>query len=149
MILQDTIFDNKIFNAALTAWFFAQLIKFLIILISTKKVDLSRLYGAGGMPSSHTSSVVALLTCVIRLEGITSTYTAICTVFALIVMYDATGVRRAAGKQAEILNMIIENWNTNDEKFVGVKLKELIGHTPTQVFFGAALGILVGMLAPV
>lgn len=148
-ILQYTIFSNKIINAAFVSWLLAQLIKFVIIFISTRKIDISRLYGSGGMPSSHASTVMTLLTCVIRIEGFESVNTAISALFAFIVMYDATGVRRAAGKQAEILNIIIENWSINNNKLVGLKLKELIGHTPVQVFFGAALGILIGIVMPV
>lgn len=140
------ITSNPIINATFIAWFIAQFLKVIIVLITDKKIDFSRFVGAGGMPSSHSSTVCALSVCVARMHGVASTEFAICFVFSLVVMYDATGVRRAAGQQAAILNKMITNWHTEDDDFLEIKLKELLGHTPVQVIFGSVIGIIVGLL---
>lgn len=137
--------SNRILNIVFLAWFIAQAAKVIIVLLTTKKVDFRRFIEAGGMPSSHSSTVVALATCIGKLCGIQSVEFAIAFVFAIIVMYDAAGVRRAAGKQAQILNKLIEEWESLDNAYREVKLKELLGHTPVEVFFGAALGFALAM----
>lgn len=139
--------SNSIINVTLLAWFVAQSSKVIIILVTTKKVDVRRFIGSGGMPSSHAATVSALAACIARVEGIASPLFAACVIIALIVMYDASGVRRAAGNQAEIINRMLENWDTDDPYFMETKLKEFIGHTPVQVWVGAALGVWIGCVA--
>lgn len=132
----------QILTAALTGWFFAQLIKVILTLLKHKRFDLKRFIESGGMPSSHSAMVIALTTSLGRHEGINSSAFAVALVFSLIVMYDASGVRRAAGKQAEILNQIIQD--IYHHKYKGGMLKELIGHTPLEVLGGVVVGIIVG-----
>ena len=115
-------------------------------MIFEKKIDLRRFIGSGGMPSSHSAFVIALTTAVGYETGLRSAEFAICVVVAFVVMYDASGVRRAAGKQAKILNKIIENFGNENLEVTGERLKELIGHTPFEVFAGAILGILSAAL---
>lgn len=136
------LFSNKIFSVAIVSWFIAQLIKVVLTLLLTNKFDLNRFVGSGGMPSSHTSFVMALSTAIGLEYGWDSNIYAFALTFALVVMYDASGVRRSVGKQATILNTIIEDLYKH--KHVGEsKLKELVGHTPFEVIVGALLGILV------
>ncbi len=141
----DALLANRVLMATTFAWAIAQILKVLIELIWKHRLDLSLLTSAGGMPSSHSATVCALATAVALREGIASTLFAISVVLAVVVMYDAAGVRRAAGIQARILNQII------DELFQGhpiseTRLRELLGHTPIQVFVGAALGMLLAWL---
>lgn len=140
------LLENKILICAILGWFIAQALKVVFVLIQEKKFDMRRFVGSGGMPSSHSSFVLALTTAVAFEEGLNSALFAICVVFSFIVMYDAAGVRRAAGKQAEILNSIIENFWQDNPKVTGERLKELLGHTPKQVFVGAILGILISVI---
>ncbi|GHU87894.1 membrane protein [Clostridia bacterium] len=137
---------NHILNVAVLAFLAAQVIKVFIELWRCKKVDFRRLLGSGGMPSSHSSTVVALSVSVGKICGLNSPEFAISAVFAFIVMYDAANVRRAAGEQAKILNYMIRNWNEITPEIFGRELKELLGHTPLQVFSGAALGLAMGLL---
>lgn len=140
------LFDNKILLCATLGWFIAQFLKVIFVLVSEKKFDIRRFVGSGGMPSSHSSFVLALTTAVGYETGLDSALFAVCIVFSFIVMYDAAGVRRAAGKQAEILNNIIENHKQFNLATTGERLKELLGHTPKQVFVGAILGILISVI---
>jgi len=139
------IAKNKIIISCMLAWAIAQMLKILFELLFEKKFDLSRITGSGGMPSSHSSFVVALATAIGIIEGYTSSIFALSVGFAIIVMYDAAGVRRAAGKQASVLNVLINNINISDEIF-DEKLKELIGHTPVEVIAGALLGFLTAII---
>ncbi|MDY5212551.1 divergent PAP2 family protein [Intestinibacter sp.] len=137
------IFQNRILLISIFSCFLAQFIK--IFTGKEKRIDFKRIIISGGMPSSHSSFVTSLAVLVGFDRGFASTEFAITAVFAIIVMYDASGVRRAVGKQAEILNQIV------DDFFHGKfdqheKLKELVGHTPKEVLFGALLGILIGIL---
>lgn len=134
--------ENVIFWNALLAWGIAQILKVLFELRHHKKLNLRRLVGAGGMPSSHSAFVSALTTGIGMEEGWSSPITALAVVFALIVMYDAAGVRLAASKQAATLNKIIDELFAEGE-FHHERLKELLGHTPVEVIIGALLGILV------
>jgi len=134
--------ENKALLASFTAWFIAQILKILLTFYSSKKIDLTRLVGSGGMPSSHTAFVMAISTSVGRMYGWDSAIFAVSLCFAFVVMYDAAGVRRAAGNQAKILNIIIEDIAQN-KPITDERLKELIGHTPKEVVAGAVLGILV------
>lgn len=139
------IFSNKIIGCALMAWFVAQALKVVIDLLLKRKLNIGRMIGSGGMPSSHSAMVTALAVAVGRTEGAASVLFAICAVLAAIVMYDAAGVRREAGEQAKIINQMVENWIDDDTDF-GRELKELVGHTPLEVFAGAALGIAIGFI---
>lgn len=121
------------------------MLKVIFVLIREKRLDMRRMVGSGGMPSSHASFVMSLLTAVGFACGADSPEFAISAVIAFVVMYDATGVRRETGRQAEILNDIIENFGQDSPEMMGKRLKELIGHTPIQVFVGAILGVLIGL----
>lgn len=126
-------------------WFCVQTFKVLWELATTKKFNFKRIIGAGGMPSSHTAIVVSITTMVGRSQGINSVIFAVSLIFSLVVMYDACGVRRQAGKQARILNDIV---NTPGLTTVQVreKLVEALGHIPLQVIVGAIVGFTAGML---
>jgi acid phosphatase family membrane protein YuiD len=136
------VFKNRIFWISMLAWLIAQILKVTIDLLVKKKVDFRRLVSAGGMPSSHSAFVVALSTAVGLVHGFDSALFAVSAAFAGIIMYDAAGVRRAVGIQAGILNEMMDDLNKH--RPVGEqKLRELIGHTPIEVFAGAVLGFLV------
>lgn len=137
--------DNVVVTCIL-AWFIAQFIKVILTLIKDKKIDFRRFVGSGGFPSSHASFVTALATSVGIIDGFSSTEFAITVVLALVVMYDAAGVRRAAGQQARILNKIVEAWEHKDLAQTDKRLKELLGHTPKEVFAGAILGIVIALI---
>ena len=141
----NELMNNRILWVAVLAWFAAQLIKVLIELIRTKKINLSLFTGSGGMPSSHTSFVIAMTMGVGIQRGFDSALFAIAAVISMIVMYDAAGVRRAAGKQAEVINMLTESLE-NSGIHIDKKLKELLGHSPIEVFVGGILGIIVAYL---
>ena len=98
------------------------------------------------MPSSHTSFVTALTAAVALNEGLSSSLFAVCVVFSFVVMYDASGVRRAAGEQAALLNRLVENFGREKLEVTGERLKELVGHSPLEVIAGAALGIAVAIV---
>ena len=130
----------EVIFASLTAPLIAQTIKFFLHLVMDKKVDLRLFTTTGGMPSAHSASVVALSTMVGILRGFDSVEFAIALGYALVVMYDAAGLRRAAGRQAACLNRILDDFYKHEIQAIGGKLKELLGHTPIQVFWGAVLG---------
>ena len=136
---------NPVLVAATLAWAIAQTLKFLIYSVRDRRVSLHYLTTMGGMPSTHSATVAGLATAVGIREGLRSTSFAIAFLFAIVVMYDAAGVRRAAMAQAKILNQII------DELFQGhpiseTRLRELLGHTPFEVLMGALLGVVVSLL---
>ena len=126
-------------------WFGIQVFKVITDLVKTRKFDFKRIMGAGGMPSSHSAVVTSLATMIGKSEGLDSPIFGLAVIFSFIVMYDATGVRRAAGKQAKILNKLIETPGLTGIQ-VSEKLVEVLGHTPVQVIIGALVGILVGIL---
>lgn len=137
--------DNRPLWAAAMGWFIAQLIKTLVSLRKERRLNLGHLVASGGMPSSHSALVMGLATAVGRIDGLQSTAFALAAVFAGVVMYDAAGVRLAVSRQARILNLMLEDFF--HERGIGEqRLRELIGHTPTQVFVGALLGIVMGLL---
>lgn len=141
------LFDNFILFSALIAWLIAQVIKTVIYSIKFKTFNFERLVGSGGMPSSHTATVISLATSVAMVEGMDSIFFAISVILACIVMYDATGVRRAAGEQAKVLNkLVFEHHDKNNPIKAEKVLKEFLGHTPLEVFGGAIIGILVPIL---
>ena len=127
------------------SWLTAQLIKFFTTLLKHKRFDFRKLTSSGGMPSSHSSSVCSLATAIGLVHGFDSSLFAICFVFGIIVMYDAAGVRRETGKQARILNRMIADIMEKKPVYFQKDLKELIGHTPFEVFMGALLGIVMGV----
>ena len=137
---------NKYLYVPLLLWFCIQVFKVICDLVKTKKFNFKRIMGAGGMPSSHTEVVTSLAMLVGKSEGFDSAMFAVALVFAMVVMYDAAGVRRAAGKQAHLLNKIIETPGLTGVE-VQERLVEVLGHTPLQVIVGAIIGITVGLLA--
>ena len=141
----DFIVEYKYIVVPFCVWFFIQLFKLITEIIKTKKFNFKKIMQAGGMPSSHTAVVVSLTTMVGKSEGITSPIFGVALIFAFIVMYDAAGVRRAAGKQAELLNKIVNTPGLTGVE-VSEKLVEVLGHTPVQVFVGALIGIIVGLI---
>ncbi len=141
----NQIIHNKCLMVPIILWCIVQILKFFIELIRNKKVDLKRLVGAGGMPSSHSAIVCSLASCIGKEYGFDSGLFAIALIFAFVVMYDACGVRRAAGKQASILNKILDTPGMSTVE-VQEKLIEALGHTPVQVFVGAFIGFVVGVL---
>lgn len=126
-------------------WFFIQLFKVIWDLVTTKKFNFKRILGAGGMPSSHSAVVTSLATLIGKSEGITSPIFALAVIFSFVVMYDAAGIRRAAGKQAALLNKIINTPGLTNLQ-VQEKLVEVLGHTPKQVIVGALIGIIAGLI---
>ena len=137
---------NKYIYIPFLVWLCVQTFKVIYELITTKKFNFKRIMGAGGMPSSHSAVVTTLATLVGKYQGVDTPIFAMTLVFAMIVMYDAAGVRRAAGKQAHLLNKIIETPGLTNVQ-VQEKLVEVLGHTPLQVIIGAIIGIIVGILA--
>lgn len=142
----EQVLHNQILLISLLACFTAQGLKALIELIRDGKVSLRYLVSSGGMPSAHSALVGALATGVGLQVGWSSAEFAIAALFAVIVMYDAAGVRQAAGKQARILNQIIDEMFQEGKEFNEERLKELIGHTPFQVLVGLSLGIGIAMV---
>ena len=112
----DELFSNYVLNASLAAWFIAQLIKTIITLVFTKKLVLERMVGAGGMPSAHSATVCALTVSMSRATGISSPEFALAVLFATVVMYDAMGVRRAAGEHAKVINAMLDDWDDQIEE---------------------------------
>jgi len=139
------IFANKVLITAILGWLIAQILKVVFVCIREKRFDIRRMIGSGGMPSSHSAFVTATTTAVAFQSGLGSSLFAVCVVLSFVVMYDASGVRRETGRQAEILNDIIENFGASTPEQTGKQLKELIGHSPVEVFAGATLGILIGL----
>jgi len=141
------ILSNKILWAVLISLVGAQVLKVLIVLITERKFDRQRIRGTGGMPSSHSSSVTALAASVGFVEGFSSSEFTIALVLAFVVMYDAMGIRRAAGRHAEILNELMQDLaDSMKDGFKPETLRTLLGHTFPQVVGGAILGILVSMI---
>lgn len=138
----NALFSNGVFIASFWGWFVAQFLKVVLTLLVERRLNLYRMVGSGGMPSSHSSMVMALSTAVGLLEGFDSVMYAIAICFALIVMYDASGVRRAVGKQAIILNTMIDDMYQH-RPIPHDRLKELVGHTPFEVLAGAILGVVI------
>lgn len=137
--------QNKYIYIPFFLWFGIQLFKLIYDLVTTKKFNFKRIMGAGGMPSSHSAVVAGLATLVGKYEGVDSTIFAVSLIMAFVVMYDACGVRRAAGKQAALLNKLIETPGLTGVQ-VSERLVEVLGHTPVQVFVGALIGVGVGLV---
>lgn len=145
MGIWEALLANKLLCPALLAWFIAQFLKLLIEAWRNKKFELALMWSSGGMPSSHSATVVALATASAMLYNLSSFEFAISAIFAMVVMYDASHVRRETGKQSKLLNLILESdlseWPSLAD--FDESLKELVGHTPLQVLMGAILGFLV------
>lgn len=131
--------NNKILISSILAWALAQVLKTMINFLSTKEFNAERLFGSGGMPSSHSSTVCALVTAVAVNYGMDTYEFAMAAVFAIIVMYDAMNVRREAGEHAKWINLITTTLQPDIS--IERKFKEYLGHTPLQVLMGAFLGI--------
>ena len=143
----EQLLSNYPLMSAVLAWFVAQVIKTAIDAYFNKGINWERMTGSGGMPSSHSSSVVSLAIATGISYGVDSTLFAIALIFAIVVMYDATGVRRETGKQAVILNrLLLDNPFSWTGKEFEKKLKEYVGHSPFQVLMGAILGILIAVI---
>ena len=138
--------QNKYIYIPFLLWFGIQLFKLIYDLITTKKFNFKRIMGAGGMPSSHSAVVVGLATLIGKYEGVNSAIFGLAFIVAFVVMYDACGVRRAAGKQAALLNKLVETPGLTGVQ-VSEKLVEVLGHTPVQVIVGALIGVVIGLIA--
>lgn len=137
--------QNKYIYVPFFLWFFIQVFKVIYDLVTTKKFNFKRIMGAGGMPSSHSAVVVGLATLIGKDVGVDTPIFALSLILAFVVMYDAAGVRRAAGKQAALLNKIIATPGLTGMQ-VSERLVEVLGHTPTQVIVGALIGFIAGMV---
>ena len=137
--------QNKYIYIPFFLWFGIQLFKLIYDLITTKKFNFKRIMGAGGMPSSHSAVVAGITTLIGKYEGVDTPLFALSLTVAFVVMYDACGVRRAAGKQAELLNKLVETPGLTGVQ-VSEKLVEVLGHTPVQVLVGALIGIIAGLV---
>ncbi len=161
-----TLGQNYILTVALASWFAAQLIKVILNCITQKEVVWERLVGAGGMPSSHSALVCSMTVGMARKTGLGSPEFALAFLIAAVVMYDAMGVRRAAGEHAKVLNQIVSFFNKDSQVIQSGKpskrekdaedpassdkqLQEFLGHTPLEVLAGALLGILIAMTVPI
>jgi acid phosphatase family membrane protein YuiD len=137
------IFTNPFLMTGVCSWFIAQVLKTIIHFIITKKFDIHRLFGDGGMPSGHSATVTSLATISALVYGTSSFEFAVTAILAIIVCHDAMGVRLETGKQAAVLNDLMEVIDMlTTEKLPEVKLKEFVGHTPTQVLAGFLVGII-------
>jgi uncharacterized protein len=140
-----TLLQNPYFVVPLIAWGIAQTAKVIIDSVLLHHVSVRRLATAGGMPSSHSALVVCLTTIIGRLQGVQSPLFALAVIFSTVVMYDATGVRRAAGQQAMILNRLLDDLFIAHRGIPQERLRELLGHTPIEVIAGAVLGVVIGL----
>lgn len=147
------LLHNKMFMAPILGWLTAQILKTIIHFIFTKEFVKERLIGSGGMPSSHSATVVALMYATAYCKGIAGFEFPMATALAIIVMYDAMNVRMETGKQAVILNLFLKNEeiakllkNADKGDWARIILKEYVGHTPIQVLGGILVGIAVGYL---
>ncbi|MBF4693681.1 divergent PAP2 family protein [Fusibacter ferrireducens] len=134
--------QNKVLLASLLAWFVAQTLKVIITLLLEREFKFERFHGSGGMPSSHTSTIMAASTSIGLTMGFDTPLYALALIMSFIVMYDASGVRRSVGKQAKLLNDIIKDIY-EFKHLQEERLKELVGHKPTEVAVGAVLGVLI------
>lgn len=141
----ETIGNYKYVLVPFMVWFGIQIFKVITDLVKTRKFNFKRIMGAGGMPSSHSAVVTSLAALIGKNQGYDTPIFGISVIFAFIVMYDAAGVRRAAGKQAKILNKIVETPGLTGVQ-VSEKLVEVLGHTPIQVLVGAIIGIIIGLV---
>lgn len=149
------LLHNYVLNCAALSWFLAQFIKTILVLLTTGKLKLERMFGSGGMPSAHSACVCALAIATCRKVGFSSVEFAITFVLACVVMYDALNVRRQAGEHAKAINIVVDHINdndTDDAEISGInrikELKESLGHKPMEVLAGSLLGIIISMILP-
>lgn len=135
---------NPYFIVPMVAWGIAQISKVIVDSVLAHRISVRRLATAGGMPSSHSALVVCLTTVIGRLQGVGGALFALSLIFSVVVMYDATGVRRSAGQQAMILNRLLDDLFIAHQGIRQERLRELLGHTPIEVIAGALLGIVIG-----
>jgi len=151
-LLHTALSWNFVLVTALCASLLAQLIKVLLNLFTFRRFIAERMWGAGGMPSSHSATVCAMVVTTGRYCGVSSSQFAIAAVLSIIVMYDAMGVRYETGEQAKLLNRMFTEWMDQGAASFpflgGKKLKEMVGHTPIEVLTGAVLGIALGFIMP-
>ena len=141
------LFGNRLIDVDAISCFFAQFYKVFSPLLKKEKIQWRRLFQTGGMPSSHASTVVSLSTGVYLLKGASSVEFAISMVFMGIVLYDATGIRRQAGKHAKALNTLVDNIEKREGiEIISEEFKEFLGHTPVEVLIGSILGVILGFL---
>jgi uncharacterized protein len=140
------IVHNKIFLTVLSSWVIAQSLKVIVGYFIQKKIDFRWFVGTGGMPSSHTAGASCLATAIGLSYGFDSVHFALAASFAIVVMFDAQGVRRATGRQARILNKIMDDIYWQGKIGEG-RLRELIGHTPLEVIAGFVLGVIIACVA--
>ncbi len=145
-MLEALFFLNYLFFVAILSYLIAQGLKAVLYTLMNRKLDIGRLLGSGGMPSSHSATVAALAVGALQKCGPDSPITAVALILAIIVIYDATGVRQEAGKHAQLLNRML-HWEESEDLIV--PLNEMVGHTSFQVLVGAVIGILVAVLVPV
>ena len=135
----------KYLLAPIVAWTICQIAKVTLTSVRQRRLNLRVLAETGGMPSSHSAIVVGLATAIGKYAGVTSPQFAIALIFSFVVMYDAAGLRRAAGRQAAVLNRLVEDL-VHMRGVQEARLRELLGHTPFEVLVGAAIGIAVGLI---
>ena len=140
------ILGNRVIQAAALAWAVAQALKVMLTLAISRRFDKSRVLGSGGMPSSHSAMACAMLMTIGFREGFSSSIFALAFCFSGVVMYDAAGGRRSTGRNAQVINQLMDMLSGNGYTFDEKRLKELVGHTPIQVLAGALLGTLIGTL---
>ena len=147
MKIWNEILSNQVLVSAVAGWIVAQVLKSMLDFALNRTINWERMVGSGGMPSSHSATVCGLTTAAALHYGVSSFEFAVCFVLSMVVMYDATGVRRETGKQAKLLNSILsENPLKLNAEVLQEKLKEYVGHTPLQVVAGAILGICLALV---
>ena len=153
MTYVNEFLNNQLLMSGIIGWLVAQFLKTVIDIALNQSFNPERLVGSGGMPSSHSATVCSLVVAAARLYGPDSAIFALAFIMAIIVMYDAMGVRRETGEQAKILNRMLTDWmeaESANSPFLGdKKLKEMVGHTPFEVLGGAIVGVAVGWLIPI
>ncbi len=141
----NELLSNRIFVVSACSWAAAQILKTIINFVFTKQFKAERLVGAGGMPSAHSAFVCALMVSTAKQYGLSSPFFSIAFALAAVVMYDAMGVRHAAGEQAKAINTLINEFEKQTSINIPYNLKEFLGHTPLEVIAGAILGIFMGI----
>lgn len=146
MAFWNGFLSNQVLSSAVLGWFAAQFLKTLIDFAMSRTFHMERMVGSGGMPSSHSATVTGLTVSTGMIYGLNSFEFTISFVLAMIVMYDAMGVRRETGKQAKLLNIFLVEYPLRTKEDLQAKLKEYVGHTPLQVLMGAILGGLLAVI---
>lgn len=139
--------ENKILITAIVAWAISCALKAIICVITQRRLRLSKIFGSGGMPSTHSATVTALAMITGLMEGFDTAMFALSVILAIVVMYDASGIRRAAGQHASFINILMDDVMEKESDDEMVKLKEVLGHTPIEVTAGAITGIIVALVS--